>query len=1100
MAGSGGGAGMAGAGGAGNGGNAGNAGAAGGPSVGPTVVGAEGATISAGAGEGVSVVIPEGALAEDVTLEVAVAKEAPAASTPDPILWELSVKYVVLTPHGTTFDVPVVVTIEGVGSGCSVFKLADASDTTWEPVLGVTCNDGIATFEVTSFSIYAGFERCSAQWFADGDGDGFGAGEAVAACSAPTPAHVASASDCDDASAAVNPDATELCNGVDDDCDGAVDPGGDALCDDGLFCNGAETCGGIEGCLEGLSPDLDDGSECTTGRCDEDGDAVVQEAVAAGAACGDASDTTCSAADTCDGEGACVVNHRDDVACDDGNACTANDACAAGLCVSGSLVACDDGNECTAETCDALSGCVAAPVDAGVACGDPEASSCSAADTCDGAGTCLANDSAQGVPCGDDTNSDCNAADTCDGAGICETNVVTDGVACDDGDFCSEGDTCAGGFCVSGDLLDCDDQNACTTDTCDPQAGCKYGARPQGTPCSDNDACTLEDACFGGKCVAGGVIDCDDGNICTADSCDPGSGCVNDGTDITQQACSGDNSYTCGSGTGVCNDGDLCTAISSCAGDAAGTCSPGEAVSGPALTQSFSQEIAQGQGIACTDDDTGAHADNRYLRVFDLAGMGADGFDVRAVEFGVETAASGAGFETQPVVVSLLTTAVIPPTDDSMTLVAEAEFELADAEQEIRTFPIEGSFGAEDLLVVQFALPDGTKDGHVFFPGANSAGESASSYLASDECDVPEPTAHEEIGVSIDHLVLNVIGTTPSLMCVPNADVLAAGDLVVTEIMRNPEGDLGVDGKWFEIYNDTAEDIDLDGLVVRDDGDDSFTVTGPVLIPYGGYAVFCRNSNPDANGGVECDYSYGKDLPLDAEGADEVVLEVGGTVIDSVAWDDTGWPNNAGQSMSLDPTFRSAGGNDEVSSWCAGAPPTPGTDNLVCPPEGQGYVFVARADSGGALGGLGGADILCKNAADAGAAQLAYKTWTAWLSTAQVNAIDRLNPDTGPFVLPDGTVIADDIADLTDGSLQAPIDADESGAPLEFVAPYVATGTAADGTFAGSDCGVWSDTGESTVSGRRTDTDSEWTQIPDSTRSCNVVLYIYCFEQVPGGI
>ena len=30
--------------------------------------------------------------------------------------------------------------------------------------------------------------------------------------------------DCDDANAAINPDADEVCNGVDDDCDGATDP------------------------------------------------------------------------------------------------------------------------------------------------------------------------------------------------------------------------------------------------------------------------------------------------------------------------------------------------------------------------------------------------------------------------------------------------------------------------------------------------------------------------------------------------------------------------------------------------------------------------------------------------------------------------------------------------------------------------------------------------------------------------------------------------------------------------------------------------------------------------------------------------------------
>lgn len=55
----------------------------------------------------------------------------------------------------------------------------------------------------------------------DGDGDGYGAGCAAGA-------------DCDDANAAIHPDANELCNGVDDDCDAAVD---DAAADVGLPCD-----------------------------------------------------------------------------------------------------------------------------------------------------------------------------------------------------------------------------------------------------------------------------------------------------------------------------------------------------------------------------------------------------------------------------------------------------------------------------------------------------------------------------------------------------------------------------------------------------------------------------------------------------------------------------------------------------------------------------------------------------------------------------------------------------------------------------------------------------------------------------------------------
>ncbi|MEW5743487.1 MAG: putative metal-binding motif-containing protein [Myxococcota bacterium] len=61
-------------------------------------------------------------------------------------------------------------------------------------------------------------------WYADGDGDGYGAGGAVSACSQPT-GRVASSTDCNDGNASIRPNAPELCNGVDDNCDTLVDNG-----------------------------------------------------------------------------------------------------------------------------------------------------------------------------------------------------------------------------------------------------------------------------------------------------------------------------------------------------------------------------------------------------------------------------------------------------------------------------------------------------------------------------------------------------------------------------------------------------------------------------------------------------------------------------------------------------------------------------------------------------------------------------------------------------------------------------------------------------------------------------------------------------------
>ena len=69
----------------------------------------------------------------------------------------------------------------------------------------------------------------AATWYLDEDGDGYGTSDDPAsACSAPE-GHVAEGGDCDDADAAINPDASEICDGVDNDCDALVDDDDDSL-------------------------------------------------------------------------------------------------------------------------------------------------------------------------------------------------------------------------------------------------------------------------------------------------------------------------------------------------------------------------------------------------------------------------------------------------------------------------------------------------------------------------------------------------------------------------------------------------------------------------------------------------------------------------------------------------------------------------------------------------------------------------------------------------------------------------------------------------------------------------------------------------------
>jgi hypothetical protein len=61
----------------------------------------------------------------------------------------------------------------------------------------------------------------------------------------------------------------------------------------------------------------------------------------------------------------------------------------------------------------------------------------------------------------------------------CQYYPVINGTACDDGTVCNGHETCQAGTCRAGTPLNCDDSKQCTTDTCDPVAGCQHAAVPE---------------------------------------------------------------------------------------------------------------------------------------------------------------------------------------------------------------------------------------------------------------------------------------------------------------------------------------------------------------------------------------------------------------------------------------------------------------------------------------------------------------------------------------------------------------------------------------------------------------------------------------------
>ncbi|MBN2496492.1 MAG: S8 family serine peptidase [Deltaproteobacteria bacterium] len=141
--------------------------------------------------------------------------------------------------------------------------------------------------------------------------------------------------------------------------------------------------------------------------------------------------------------------------------------------------------------------------------------------------------------------------------------VDPEGSPCTDFDACTTGDVCTGGACA-GSPADCDDFNACTADGCDPSSGCTHDPVPG--DCDDGDACTSNDSCADGRCQGEPVI-CDDGDACTADRCDPQAGCTVEPRSCDDfDACTADGCDPlsgCWHETVSCDDGDPCT-LDSC--------------------------------------------------------------------------------------------------------------------------------------------------------------------------------------------------------------------------------------------------------------------------------------------------------------------------------------------------------------------------------------------------------------------------------------------------------------------------------------------------------------------------------------------------------
>jgi hypothetical protein len=278
-------------------------------------------------------------------------------------------------------------------------------------------------------------------------------------------------------------------------------------CDDGIFCNGTDTCG------EG-SCSIHSGDPCANGlQCDN----------------------TCNEANQ-------NCHAPDGTSCDDTDACTQTDTCQNGGCVGSNPVVCTALDQChDLGTCNPDTGeCSNPSKEDGTSCNDGV--NCTENDTCT-SGECA------GTPkvCNDER--DCSLDDHCDEeTGDCVFDLST---------------------CKCSSNGDCDDHNSCTHDVCDIDHGtCSNEPVENGTQCDDGSANTDDDHCENGHCVGcgNGIKNvgetCDTGNS-ASDACPAGTQCNAPGSGPNECKCT-----VCGNGikgpSEECDDGSQCADGTTC--------------------------------------------------------------------------------------------------------------------------------------------------------------------------------------------------------------------------------------------------------------------------------------------------------------------------------------------------------------------------------------------------------------------------------------------------------------------------------------------------------------------------------------------------------
>ena len=303
------------------------------------------------------------------------------------------------------------------------------------------------------------------------------------------------------------------------------------------------TVGG-DGCVRCGNENLDEGEACDDGNID-DGDGCSTDCrIELGGAC--ELDADCVAIGVCF-DGTCIARCFGNADCGDENTCTA-DVCdlESGLCSNPPR---EVGVACLGGACDGEGSCetcvphAEALIDPGCPENNPICQVGETGNTCTGCGSevdcphvtcsiasCIENTCVYDaipteiVTCGEGTCAGQGTRTCVDDELVTSCSPRPDNSACDAG-FCATAATCSSGVCQVRTFRNCDDNNSCTTEACDPVAGrCVVTPVANGTNCSDRNGCTTGDTCQAGQCVGDFVTCAPPGECQRVGTCNPGTG------------------------------------------------------------------------------------------------------------------------------------------------------------------------------------------------------------------------------------------------------------------------------------------------------------------------------------------------------------------------------------------------------------------------------------------------------------------------------------------------------------------------------------------------------------------------------------------------